>query len=679
MVYGEVVDPYKEFFVKKQEDVAGATLIQDTGDAVLWHQQFVMDLEAVPLDYFPTSVAESVFVIGKAVHILTRANQFSPREVQDVVTAISALARRPVFDVVAVEHEVEKVRRHVAGRLHEEVVVKSDFVGYLHVLKGFFLLSRGEVFQTFIERSFDMMLVKPTSKSEEDVNHGVWRKIVRELIPEDEPWARDFDMQLPLQTFALKGFPSTDDLLLANVSRGSSGNFLAMDSSLVGQPRTQGEPGVEESGSVWWRQAQMDGASFSTEFSLQWGQNAFWRGSHRAALLLRNEGPLGSATLVNGSFELDDSRAFYVSIDLAIEHLPGNMNGMRIMAQVKPSCVGESGVQSSPVVEIPMADGNNPSLRVRIQYARQEVTMTSSKQVMYKKVIAVVVNDVLLLETQFDLQQALRLHAAAGEYWMGLGFSSLVRLTEWSLDKYSAKTSWREGSGTNLKENNNVVTPRELWHALNLRCNVRWPLQLLVTPDLLRSYGHLFQFCFRLKRVAHALELAWKSSTLRSKGTTGKGSATFAAAGALRIRMSFVVRTLELHFQVFVIEGKFKQCVEQIESAGDFDRAKRVHETFVASIVKSCYVHTKTVASALDELLGCCWQFAEYILQQDAAADGDGELSADRIALLDQDFHRRFEFLYSVLQISEARELLFLLDSNGFFAAERERRKQQQH
>ncbi|KAG7382405.1 Gamma-tubulin complex component 4 [Phytophthora pseudosyringae] len=684
MVYGEIVDPHMEFFIKKQVDAAGAgstivtdraLLMQDgNAAAVLWHQQFTMDLEAVPLDYFPTSVAESVFVIGKAVHILTRAHQFSPREVQDVIMAMSDLARRPVFDVVAVEHDVEKVRRHVASRLHEEVVVKSDFVGYLHVLKGFFLLSRGEVFQTFIERSFDMMLVKPTTKSEEDVNHGVWREVVRDLISEDEPWGRDFDMQLPLQTFALKGFSSSDNMLLFNMTRGPHGKYLAM--TIGGRTQPRDEAGVEESGSVWWRHAQMDGNSFSSEFSLQWEQNAFWRGSHRASLLLRNEGPLGPATLVNGSFELDDPQAFYVSVDLAIEHLPGDMNGMRVMAQVKPSCGGENGILSSPVVEVPMADGDNPALRVRIQYARQEVTQTSSKQVMYKKMMAVVVNDVLVLETQIDLQQALRLHAATGEYWMGLGASSLVRLTDWGLDKYSAKTSWREGSGSNLKENNTAVTPRELWHSLNLRCNVRWPLQLLVTPDLLRSYGHLFQFCFRLKRVAYALELAWKSSTLRSKHSTGKG-ATF-AAGALRIRMSFVVRTLELHFQVFVIEGKFKKCVEQIKSAGDFDRAKRVHETFVASVVKSCYVHTKTVASALDELLGCCWQFAEYVLQQDAAGDGGAELSADRIALLDQDFHRRFEFLYSVLQISEARDLLFLLDSNGFFASERERRKQQQ-
>ncbi|POM63308.1 Gamma-tubulin complex component 4, partial [Phytophthora palmivora] len=70
MVYGEIVDPHKEFFIKKMDGNAGVgtdKLMQDKTAAVMWHQQFAMDLEAVPLDYFPTSIAESVFVIGKAV------------------------------------------------------------------------------------------------------------------------------------------------------------------------------------------------------------------------------------------------------------------------------------------------------------------------------------------------------------------------------------------------------------------------------------------------------------------------------------------------------------------------------------------------------------------------------------------------------------------------------------
>uniref|UniRef100_A0AAV1T6W6 Spindle pole body component n=1 Tax=Peronospora matthiolae TaxID=2874970 RepID=A0AAV1T6W6_9STRA len=683
MVHGEIVDPYGEFFIKRKHVNAEATKkntvsscnMQDSKTAaILWHQQFVIDLEAVPLEYFPTSVAESVFVIGKAVQILTRANQFSPREVHDIVVFMSELAQRPTFDVVAVEHEVEKVRRHVASRLHQEVVVKSDFVGYLRALKGFFLLSRGEIFQTFIERSFDMMLVKPTIRSEEDVNHGIWREVVRNLIPQDEPWSQEFDMQLPLQTFKLADFSSTDGLVVFNVSRGPQGKFSAKNLATESTD-AQAMSEMEENSTVWWHHAQVDDDSFSSELALQWEPSAFCSGSHRAALLLRNEGQLGSAALVNGSFELDDPHASYVSVDLAIERLPGNTNAMRVMAQVKPSCERESGIPPSPVVEISMADSAAPAVRVCIHYARREVTVASSAQVLYKKTMVVLMNDVLVLESPIDLQEVLRLHATAGDYFVGVAFSSLVRLSSWRLDKFSAKSSWREGSGVDRIDHSTAVSPRELWRTLNLRCAVEWPLQLLVTPDLLRSYGHLFRFCFQLKRVAHALERAWKSNTLRSKHTAINGA--IFAAGALRIRMSFVVRTLELYFQVFVIESKFRKCVAQVEAADDFDRAKRVHETFVASVVKSCYVHSKTVASALRELLGCCWQFADYVLTLQQQNNHVAGLSVDRIALLDHEFHRRFEFLYSVLQVSEARDLLFLLDSNGFFAAEREQKKQQ--
>ena len=104
--------------------------------------------------------------------------------------------------------------------------------------------------------------------------------------------------------------------MLFNVSRGPSGKFLATNSDTV-KNHTQRKPIAAESSTVWWRHAQMDGTSFSSEFSLQWEQDSFCCGSHRAALLLQNEGTLGSATLVNGSFELDDPHALYVSVDLA--------------------------------------------------------------------------------------------------------------------------------------------------------------------------------------------------------------------------------------------------------------------------------------------------------------------------------------------------------------------------
>lgn len=137
--------------------------------------------------------------------------------------------------------------------------------------------------------------------------------------------------------------------------------------------------------------------------------------------------------------------------------------------------------------------------------------------------------------------------------------------------------------------------------------------------------------------------------------------------------MSFVVRNIALYFQVFVIESSFSKCLEAVQEAADFDKVKRLHENFVAALVRRCYVHSKTVASAMDDVMDCCWRFAEYILYQDSAASS--ALSMDRISVLDQEFYAKFEFFYSVLQHSDARDLIFLLDFDEFFTNDRATRR----
>lgn len=328
-----------------------------------------------------------------------------------------------------------------------------------------------------------------------------------------------------------------------------------------------------------------------------------------------------------------------------------------------------------PSVAIRIA--STATLFFQLQYSRQELKAEASGQVTYRKVLSMSVNSVHLMETPLDLQQALRLTNICGEYWLGLAFTPSIRLTEWHLERFTTKTARKEvDGGTNsvglrLKDTHQAATPRELWRHLGLRCEIPWPLQLLITSEMLRSYSHLFQFCFRLKRVAHALERTWKCSVLRAKSIT----TTALAACLLRGRMSFVVRNMEMYFQVFVIEGSFSKCLEAVEEAADFDKVKRLHENFVAGLVRRCYVHSKTVASAMDDVMDCCWRFAEYVLYQDSAAASGAPLSMDRIAVLDQEFYAKFEFFYSVLQHSDARDLIFLLDFDEFFTNDRASRR----
>lgn len=431
--------------------------------------------------------------------------------------------------------------------------------------------------------------------------------------------------------------------------------------------------GDEVCGALWWKHVQYDATAFSSEFSVELTRQHFPSsgGPRRVALIFKNEGSFVTPIVLGGTFKLSQPQVAFVSIECEIEtSSDGSVDGgdVAMVAQIKASKAQEEEARVSSKVVIPMDSSNR--LHFQLQYARQEFKSASSSQVMYKKMFLIAVNGVVVMETKFDFQQALYLQASSGEYWVGLAMTPLLRLADWNFDKYSPKASWREGSS--LKEQNQGLSPRELWNSMSLRCDVQWPLQLLITKDMLRSYAHLFQFCFRLKRVAHGLERTWKCGVFRTQNATANKS--FSQACALRGRMGFVIRNIELYFQVFVIEASFSKCLSEIEEASDFDKVKRIHDGFVAGLVKKCYLHTRTVASALEEVVSCCWKFVEYVLYQDSAS---APLSADRITVLEHEFQSRFEFFYGVLQHSEARDLIFLLDYNEFFSTERESRKQQ--
>uniref|UniRef100_K3WH71 Spindle pole body component n=1 Tax=Globisporangium ultimum (strain ATCC 200006 / CBS 805.95 / DAOM BR144) TaxID=431595 RepID=K3WH71_GLOUD len=682
ILYGEIVDPYNEFFVRKSTPSASGADHDDRiggdgdDDALTWYKQFSIDLDAVPLAYFPISVAESILFIGKSMQILVKANEYSVDEAQELISTVASLAQNRIFDAVAVEHAMESVRLHIAARLYKEVVVKSKFVDYLKSLKGFFLLSRGELFQAFIERSYTMMTMKPSYKSEEDLNHLIWQQTIREFEGDgvDDSWSQQFTIQLPLQSFSFKGFSSVEGLQLRNVSRDASSKSLEVHELDGGEALASSATlnGDEKCGVAWWKHVQYDTAAFSSEFSIDLVGQSFPtnHSPRRLALLFKNEGSFVAPSVVGSTFKIDQPQVALVSVECEIE-TASDTGDVTVVAQIKASKAQDEETRVSSKMVIPMdstSDNNSSRLHFQLQYARQEFKSAISNQVMYKKILLLTVNSVVVMETKFDFQQALYLQASSGEYWVGLAMASRLRLADWNLDKYSPKASWRPGS--TLKEQNPSLSPRELWNHMSLRCDVQWPLQLLITKDVMRSYAHLFQFCLRLKRVAHGLERTWKSGAFRAKkNATTAEDRLFSQACALRGRMGFVIRNIELYFQVFVIETSFSKCLSEIEEASDFDKVKRIHDGFVAGLVKKCYLHTRTVSSAVEEVIHCCWKFVEYVLYQDAAGLS---LSTDRIAVLDQEFQTRFDFFFGVLQHSEARDLIFMLDYNDFFSTERE-------
>ncbi|GLD93806.1 hypothetical protein PINS_up002411 [Pythium insidiosum] len=577
LLYGDVMDPFDEFFIKRHAiDVESA---RSSGSDVsveeeIWQTRYTLDLGAVPMSYFPIPVAESILFIGKSIQVLTHAKGFSPEEAQDVVNAFQTLSTQSEFNATALELAVERIRVRVASRLYSEIVVKTDFVQHLHLLKELFLLARGELFQALIERSAALMAAKPAAKAADELQHSIWVGILRDFQVDEQPWARHFSLQIPQQGFRFSHFGVLDGLVLRGLVQDGPRNKQAL--------QVQGACGT-----AWWSHPQVDHLSFVSQLAL--GLDTL-DSQPRIALMLTRDSSLVPASLSAGRcFGCDATRSSSTVIEL---HVGPASDGCASVA-VHSTVAATGDAQDTQVSAAKTVDVSDGGLRVFVQYARVETRDPATTNVMFQRCLLVVVNDIIVVERRFDLSPLFPSGASSHDHFIGLALSSGVRLERWSVDKFGPQATALPGRS--LAESHESLSAHDMWNYLSMHCELPWPLPLLVSRDLVRCYSDLFQFCFRVKRVAHALERTWKSAVLRPRHrssanvnttSTSSSSNAVAAACALRGRMSFVLRNLELYFHVFVIDNHFRRCIADVADADDFDRVKRTHERFVAALVK---------------------------------------------------------------------------------------------
>lgn len=78
----------------------------------------------------------------------------------------------PEFNALLFSKIIEEIRECVASRLLHLVVVKASLLDHLKAIKDYFLLSKGEFYQTFLEEARHIMTLPPQSSSEFDLNVG---------------------------------------------------------------------------------------------------------------------------------------------------------------------------------------------------------------------------------------------------------------------------------------------------------------------------------------------------------------------------------------------------------------------------------------------------------------------------------------------------------------------------
>jgi len=196
------------------------------------------------------------------------------------------------------------------------------------------------------------------------------------------------------------------------------------------------------------------------------------------------------------------------------------------------------------------------------------------------------------------------------------------------------------------------------WSGLTLEYEPKWPLNLMLSPQILDKYTSLFRFLFALKRAQFKLHRTWLEQTKRLNYSL--------PAMQLRSQMNFLLDNLMSYFQLDIIEAHFVSLNKQINESQDFEEVRRYHDQYVSSIASHCFLNAPKIVRAIQEIVRSCHELCSALLAKE-----DLEQIRRRF---DQESLYIFKMLSGVRnQHSALGQLLLRLDFNGFYTKLKER------
>ncbi|MEE6503321.1 hypothetical protein FKM82_004799 [Ascaphus truei] len=218
MLHGLLLDQYEEFFVKQgpssgnvsaqpeeeEEDlgIGGLTgkqlrelqdlrLIEEEHMLAPSLKQFSLRVEMLP-SYIPVRVAEKILFVGESVQMFENQNANMSRtgsilkdQEYTFAAELHRLKQQPLFSLVDFESVLDGIRSTVAEHLWKLMVEESDLLGQLKMIKDFYLLGRGELFQAFIDIAQHMLKTPPTAVTEHDINVAFQLSAHKVLLDDD--------------------------------------------------------------------------------------------------------------------------------------------------------------------------------------------------------------------------------------------------------------------------------------------------------------------------------------------------------------------------------------------------------------------------------------------------------------------------------------------------------------
>uniref|UniRef100_A0A251THW6 Gamma-tubulin complex component n=1 Tax=Helianthus annuus TaxID=4232 RepID=A0A251THW6_HELAN len=216
MVYGILHDQYAEFFISREQkknsehepshtnNIQKMAHVSNSDQSLSdWYMGFSISMGMLP-EYIPVCVAESILFAGKAIRVLRNpsssfrsvdvlthqetgpqtykeslrkkpslnttltGDELLPQsEADKIESRLKTLQESSEFHKRSFEEAIGSIRTIAASHLWQLVVVRADLNGHLKAIKDYFLLAKGDFFQSFLEESRELMRLPPRQSTAE--------------------------------------------------------------------------------------------------------------------------------------------------------------------------------------------------------------------------------------------------------------------------------------------------------------------------------------------------------------------------------------------------------------------------------------------------------------------------------------------------------------------------------
>lgn len=158
------------------------------------------------------------------------------------------------------------------------------------------------------------------------------------------------------------------------------------------------------------------------------------------------------------------------------------------------------------------------------------------------------------------------------------------------------------------------------WDSLLVDYTPPWPLQLLLTPEVLQAHQAVGSLLLRLRRLATVLEDSWAAMCASGRAErcndTSRPHVTH-PLWQLRAHVSHFVACLLHYLQVDVVEVLHQQLVLDTDKAEGLVAATQAGRSFAANVIGAALLDNRAVATSLSLVFQAALQLCHRLAEED--------------------------------------------------------------